>query len=366
MLLICIEIQYIIIKSGDVMYEKLCKNLDIESINKAKYRLDKLSKPLGSLGWLENIIMQISGILNTPSPNVSKKAIVIMCADNGVVKEGVSQVGSDVTKIVANNFTKNITAINHFTNFYKQDMRIVDIGINTDVSNKNIINKKIMYGTNNMTLGPAMTKEQAIKAIDVGINIVKNLKKEGYALIGTGEMGIGNTTTSSAILHVLTNYDLDIITGRGAGLSNKGLIIKKDSIKKAIKLNKPDKTDPIDVLSKVGGLDIAGMCGMFIGGAIYEMPIIIDGFISSIAALLAYKICPPCKECMIPSHGSDEPGSKYVFEQLDLKPVLDMQMRLGEGTGASMLMGIIDLAFNVYYNMGTFDEANVVQYKKQN
>jgi len=366
MLLICIEITYIIIKSGDVMYEKLCKNLDIEAMKKAKYRLDKLSKPLGSLGWLENVIMQISGILNTPSPDVSKKAIVIMCADNGVVKEGVSQVGSEVTKIVANNFTKNITAINHFTNFYKQDIHIIDIGINTDVLNRHIINKKVMYGTNNMTLGPAMTKKQAKSAINVGVEIVKKLKKEGYTLIGTGEMGIGNTTTSSAILHVLTDYDLDIITGRGAGLSDKGLIIKKASIKKAVEVNKPDKTDPIDILSKVGGLDIAGMCGLFIGGAIYEIPIVIDGFISSIAALLAYKICPQCKDYMIASHGSDEPGSKYVFEQLDLEPVINMQMRLGEGTGASMLMGIIDLAFHVYYNMGTFDEANVVQYKKQN
>ena len=347
------------------MYEKLCNTLDKQIMIKTKNKLNNLSKPLDSLGWIEDIIVQVCGILHSDTPNINNKVIVIMCADNGVVAEGVSQVGSEITKIVTNNFTKNITAINKFTNFYGQDIHIIDIGIKTDLDNDKIINKKIMYGTNNILKDRAMSKNQAIKAIEVGIETVKALKDKGYKLIGTGEMGIGNTTTSTAILHTYINKNITDITGRGAGLSNKGLDRKIEVINKAILFNKPDKIDPLDVLSKVGGLDIAGMCGLFIGGAIYNMPIVIDGFISSIAALLAYKLCPPCREFMIPSHKSNEPGSKYVFEQLNLNPVLDMKMRLGEGTGASIVMGIIDLAFETYYKMGTFTDANIKQYERQ-
>ncbi|MBN2852817.1 MAG: nicotinate-nucleotide--dimethylbenzimidazole phosphoribosyltransferase [Clostridia bacterium] len=346
------------------MFEQLCKTLDKDSMIKAKNRLDSLSKPLESLGWLEHVIIRLCGIYHTDSPDIMKKVMVIMCADNGVVEEGVSQVGQEVTSIVAENFTRNITAINHFTNYMKQDIHIVDIGMSSDSENLNIHNHKIMNGTCNMVKGPAMTKKQALDAINIGIDIVKEMKSKGYKLIGTGEMGIGNTTTSTAILHVFTGYDLDLITGKGAGLSGEGLEKKKNAIMKACQINLPDKNDPIDVLSKVGGLDIAGMCGLFIGGAIYGIPVVIDGFISSVAALVASRICPNCIEFMIQSHGSHEPGTKYVFEQLGMEPVLNMKMRLGEGTGASMIMGIIDLAFYTYYHMGTFKDANVEQYKK--
>ncbi len=346
------------------MFEKHIKELNKQAMITAKKRLDNLSKPLDSLGWLEDVIVQICGILGTDHPNLDKKNITIMCADNGVIDEGVSQVGFEVTTIVANNFTKNITAVNHFSNYFKQEISVIDIGMKETLDNPLIINKKISNGTNNMVNGPAMTKKQAIDAINVGILQVKELKEKGYSLVGTGEMGIGNTTTSTAILHVFIDDDLEKITGYGAGLSEDGLKRKIIAIEKAIDINKPDKNDPIDVLSKVGGYDIAGMCGLFIGGAIYGLPIIIDGYISSIAALLAYKLCPACKEFMIPSHGSYEPGTKFVFEQLGLKPVLQMEMRLGEGTGASMIMGIIDLAYTTYCNMGTFEDANVIPYKK--
>jgi len=347
------------------MYEKLCKTLDIQSMEKAKNKLNNLSKPLDSLGWIEDTIVNICGILKTDTPNIDKKAIVIMCADNGVVEEGVSQVTSEITKIVTNNFTKDITAVNKFSSFYNQDLHIIDIGINSDMHNPKVINKKIMYGTNNITKGRAMSEKQALEAINVGIEAVTQLKEKGYTLIGTGEMGIGNTTTSTAILYTYLENQLDKITGRGAGLSDEGLKRKIKAIKKAIKINNPDKDNPIDVLSKVGGLDIAGMVGIFIGGAINSIPIIIDGYISSIAALVAYKICNNCKDFMIPSHKSDEPGSDYVFKQLQLHPALDMKMRLGEGTGASIIMGIIDLAFYTYYKMGTFEKANVKKYERQ-
>ncbi|MCK5812512.1 MAG: nicotinate-nucleotide--dimethylbenzimidazole phosphoribosyltransferase [Clostridiales bacterium] len=348
------------------MFEKHIKELNKQAMITAKKRLDNLSKPLNSLGWLEDVIIQICGILGTDHPDLSKKTITIMCADNGVVDEGVSQVGCEVTSIVANNFTKNITAVNHFSNYFNQEINIIDIGMKDTTDNQLIKNYKISNGTNNMVKGPAMTKKQALAAINVGIEQVKLLKKSGYSIVGTGEMGIGNTTTSTAILHVFLDENLEKITGYGAGLSKKGLERKILAIRKAIKINQPDKNDPLDVLAKVGGYDIAGMCGLFIGGAIYGLPIIIDGYISSIAALLAYKLCPACKDFMIPSHGSYEPGTKYVFEQLGLKPVLQMEMRLGEGTGASMIMGIIDLAYTTYCNMGTFEDSNVIPYKIHN
>lgn len=337
-------------------------NQDIKM--QAKAKLDSLSKPLGSLGILEEIVFKICSISNSIKPDISKKVVAIFCADNGVVEEGVSQVGSEITKIVANNFTKNITAINNFTKYYNQDIFIYDVGINTRVENQKIINKKVMFGTNNIAKGPAMTKEEALKAINIGIDSIKSFKDKGYTIVATGEMGIGNTTTSSAITAVLSNNSVELVTGKGAGLSNQALDNKIKVIKNAIFINNPDKDDPIDVLSKLGGLDIAAMCGCFIGGAVYGIPIVIDGFISSVAALLAFKICPECREFMIPSHGSYEPGSKFIYEELGLKPALFLDMRLGEGTGASIMMGIIDLAFNMYYNMGTFDDAKIKQYEE--
>jgi nicotinate-nucleotide--dimethylbenzimidazole phosphoribosyltransferase len=231
---------------------------------------------------------------------------------------------------------------------------------------KGIIHKKIRRGTDNITKGPAMTREEAITAINIGIETVGQLKEKGYNLIGTGEMGIGNTTTSSAIASVLLEFHPSLVVGSGAGLSKEGLLNKISVVERAIKFNKPIKADPIDVISKVGGFDIAGLVGCFIGGAIYRLPIIIDGFISSVAALCAVTIEPKVKDYIFPSHASAEQAGYKILDALGLEPMLLLDMRLGEGTCAAIAFGIFDAAFVAYTKMGTFDDAAIEQYKPQN
>ncbi|MFO7636012.1 MAG: nicotinate-nucleotide--dimethylbenzimidazole phosphoribosyltransferase [Clostridia bacterium] len=341
-------------------------DLDHASMAEAKRRLDGLSKPLGSLGWLEDAVVQVCGILGTPDPDITKKAVAVFCADNGVVEEGVSQVGSEVTAAVARNFTRGITAINVFTRRFHQDLFILDVGIKEKTDHPGILDRNIMRGTFNMTKMPAMTMEQAGKAVDTGIQTVGMLKEMGYGMVGTGEMGIGNTTTSSAITKVLLSCCTEDVTGRGAGLSDEGLARKIRAIDLAIETNRPDPSNPLDVLSKVGGLDIACICGCFLGGMIHRIPVVMDGFISAAGALLAYRMNPCVKKFMIVSHGSAEPGSKYIFREMGLSPVLDMGLRLGEGTGASMIMSLLDLAFDAYHNMGTFEQASIRKYEHLN
>lgn len=340
----------------------MINGLNEELMEKAKVRLDSLTKPIGSLGRLEDIAKQLVGISGKLFPKVDNKKVIIMCADNGVVEEGIAQAPKSVTSAVTRNFTKGITGINILSKHSFSDIVVVDIGVDDDLDCEGILNRKIRRGTWNIAHGPAMTRNEAIKAIETGIEIVKNLSEAGVNLLGTGEMGIGNTTTSSAISIVLTGNTSADMVGIGAGLTLQGLENKNRVVKQAIEINKPDKSDPIDVLAKVGGFDIAGLVGCFIGAAAYRMPILIDGFISATAALVAVKIKPEVKSFVFPSHGSAEPGNKKIMEALGLEPMLNLEMRLGEGTGAALAFHIIDAAIAAYTEMGTFGDAKIEQY----
>lgn len=326
---------------------------------------DSLCKPLRGLGWLEEVLVQMAGIYRTPHPHPDKRAVVIMGADNGVVKEGVTQTDSSVTIQVLENMGDKLSTACVMSNLAGCDLVPVNIGSLTDGKHPRIRNKVVRHGTGNIAEGPAMSKEECVKAILTGIDTIRELKEEGYNLIVTGEMGIGNTTTSSACAAVIFEQEVEDVTGRGAGLSSAGLERKIQAIKKAIKVNRPDKEDAIDVISKVGGLDIAGMVGCYLGAAYYRMPILIDGFISGVSAYFAGMLCETAKEYMIATHCSAEPAARLVMERLGMKAPLQAGMHLGEGTGAIMGLSLIDQALNVYYHLTTWDGGHVEAYVHQ-
>lgn len=344
---------------------EMIKGLDIKAQELAQQRLDSLTKPLGSLGRLEDIVRQTAGITGKVRPRVDRKTIIIMCADNGVVDEGVSSCPKAVTATVTQNFMKGITGVNVLGSHAGADIAVVDIGVDAKLEAEGIIDKKIRMGTGNIAIGPAMSRDEAVRAIETGIEVVFELHRKGVELLGTGEMGIGNTTTSSAITAALTGKPLEPLVGRGSGLSDRDLDNKIKVIQRAIEVNKPDPADPIDVLSKVGGLDIAGLAGCYIGAAACRLPIVIDGFIASVAALIAVRLKPEIKQFMFAAHGSAEPGSNTVLEAIGLEPLLRLGMRLGEGSGAAVAFHIINAAFAAYDGMGTFGDAEIEQYKPQ-
>lgn len=338
---------------------KLISPANNKAANSAKEKIDNLTKPIGSLGALEDIAIKLAGIHGGLKQVEYKKNIIIMCADNGVIGENVSNCPQEVTHIVTNNLTKEITGLSALSSFVGCDRTVIDIGVKGKFNNPQVNDYKLMHGTNNIATGPAMSRETTIKAIKVGISTVDELAQKGYNMFGTGEMGVGNTTTSAAVLSVLEDIDVDLVTGKGSGLTDKQYIHKKDVIKKAISLNKPNKDDVIDVISRVGGLDIAGLCGCFIGAAKNKLPIVIDGFIASVAALCAFHMSPYIKDYTFPSHLSDEPGSILAMEALGLKPMLHLNLRLGEGSGCPLAFAIIESAPYTMLNMGTFEEAKV-------
>lgn len=342
--------------------KKQIRPVDQEAVCAAQKRWDSIAKPLHSLGKMEKIVMQIAGITGSADVRLDKRALVAMCADNGVVEEGVTQTGQEVTAIVAENFLKGDTSACVMCRQCGTDVFPVDVGMASDTKVPSDL--KVMMGTRNMTKEPAMTYEEAVQGIEAGIEMVRRLKEQGYRLIATGEMGIGNTTTSSAVASVLLNRLVEEMTGRGAGLSGEGLKRKIDAIKRAVKLNEPDPFDPVDVLAKVGGLDIAGMAGVFMGGAVYRIPVVIDGFISCVAALVAQRISPLTKDYMIASHVSREPAAAMILEALEKEAVLHGEMCLGEGSGAVALFPFIDMGLAVYESMSTFEEIKVEQYEE--
>lgn len=337
------------------------KPLNKAAITAAKVHLDNIAKPLGGLGIFENYILQIAGITGKVPPEKLKKCVAVFCSDNGIVSEGVTQTASEVTAIVARNITLGHASVSNMACITNADVFAYDVGMLTEVAG--VINKKITCGSKNFAIEPAMCRIQAETMIKNGIEIVRELKDKGYNIIASGEMGIGNTTTSSAVTSVLLNVSPQTVTGKGAGLSKEGISHKAKVIFDAIALHKPNAKDPLDVLSKVGGFDIAAMCGLFLGGAIYRVPIIIDGYISSVAALLAYRLFPDCKDYMLASHASAEPGAKMVLNSLKLNAPLHAQMALGEGTGAVSILPILDMAYAVYQNMPTFEQINIEEYK---
>lgn len=346
-----------------MIYEMLkdIRPLDEEAQKKAKHYIDHLSKPIGSLGTLEDIVIRLYGMNNDMIKGAIKKSIVIMCADNGVVDEGVSACPQEVTAIVTENFSKGITGVCALSKFYNSDLTVVDIGVKKDFNNEAIINRKISYGTSNIAKGPAMSREDVLKAINVGIEVVDKLKNEGYNLIGTGEMGIGNTTTSAAVVCALTSVSPEIVVGMGSGLTKDGFINKQRVVTKALEINKPNKDDAIDVLAKVGGLDIAGLCGVFIGCAKHRIPVVIDGVISAAAALCAYRLNPLTRDFMFPSHGSMEKGCDIALGELKLIPMVNLNMRLGEGSGCPFAFNIIEAAVYTMERMASFDEAGIIK-----
>ena len=337
--------------------------LDKNAMAEAQRRWDSIAHPLNSLGMLERDIIRIAGITGDPNVDLSKKAVVAMCADNGVVAEGVTQTGQEVTAIVTENMSKGDTSVCCMARVAGAEVIPVDIGVARPVTGENIRQCCVRRGTANMTKGPAMSREEAAKAVMTGILLVEELKQVGFRLLATGEMGIGNTTTSSAIVSVLLGKDPAEVTGRGAGLTSEGLERKIQAIRTAIAVNQPDSADPLDVLHKVGGLDIAGLAGVFLGGAIHRVPVLVDGFISSAAALVAAAICPAAKDYMLASHASNEPAGRMVLETLGLTPFLHAGMCLGEGTGAVAVMPLLDMAAAVYREMCTFAATDIEAYE---
>ena len=343
--------------------EQICPP-DQKAAAQAKKRWKQIAKPLFSLGKLEDAVTKIAGMKGSPAYSLDKKGLVIMCADNGVVEEGVTQTGQEVTAVVAENFTKSETSVCKMAQIAGVDLFPIDIGMVSDVPGVTKKEYKIAPGTKNMTREAAMTRTEAIRAILTGIEIVGMLKSKSYEILATGEMGIGNTTTSSAVASVLTDIPVKLMTGRGAGLSADGLRRKIAAIERAISLHAPDRGDPIDIISKVGGFDIAGLTGVFLGGAIFRIPIVIDGFISSVAALCAARLVPDCIGYMLPSHCSGEPAASKVLDELGLSALLDCGMSLGEGSGAVAVMPLLEMGLSVYKSMSTFEEIRVEQYEE--
>lgn len=332
----------------------------------AKDRWAQVAKPLHSLGLLEEAVIKIAGISGTFAVRIDKKALVIMCADNGIVEEGVTQTGQEVTAVVTENFTRGEACVCLMAEQAGVDVYPVDIGVASELSETGrkypLIRRKISMGTKNFLREPAMTRKETESAILEGIRLAKELKHQGYGIIATGEMGIGNTTTSSAAASVLLDLPPEQITGKGAGLSDLGLQRKIQVISEAIRIHKPDRMDGIDVLSKVGGLDLAGLAGIFLGGALYGVPVVVDGVISATAALAAAVICPEAKSYMIASHASAEPAGRCLLDALGLEAVIYGGMFLGEGTGAVALMPLLDMAVTVYNKMSTFQEIEIEEY----
>lgn len=339
---------------------RLIQPLNEEAKAEAWKHWDQIAKPLRSLGKLEQAVVQLAGIMGTPKVCLDKKALIIMCADNGVVEEGVTQSGQEVTAVVAENFLDTKSCVSIMCRQTGTGIFPVDIGMAVDTPR--VEKRKIAYGTKNMAKEPAMTRQQAVDAIEVGIAKVCELKQAGYQISATGEMGIGNTTTSSAVTSVLLGQEPETVTGRGAGLSSRGLDRKVAVIREAISRLKPNPQDPIDILAKVGGFDIAGLTGVFLGGAALKMPVVMDGFISAAAALLAVRIAPGCRDYILASHKSKEPAAGMLLEALKKEAFLTCDMCLGEGSGAVALFPVLDLALLVYQQMSTFDEANIETY----
>ena len=334
--------------------------LNQETMEQTRYRVDHLIKPLGSLGRMEDLAVQLAGITHQPYPKTDKKVIVVMSADHGVYEEGVAPNDQSITAIQTPNFARGVTGVCAFAKQARADVIVVDIGVAVDLDAPGVISRKIRYGTDNMAKGPAMSREEAVKALEIGIEITSEQIQKGKNLIGTGEMGISNTTASAAILSVFGGFDPSEVVGIGAGLSVDRLSHKAEVIRRAIACNQPNPKDGIDVLSKVGGFEIGGMAGTMLAAAAHRVPVVVDGFISTAAALIAVSLSPQVKDYLIPSHSSAEKGAAKATELLGLKPMFDMDLRLGEGSGAALAFNFVEAATYMVREMITLEEAGIV------
>jgi nicotinate-nucleotide--dimethylbenzimidazole phosphoribosyltransferase len=334
--------------------------LDEAAMRAARARQDTLTKPRGSLGRLEELSIQLAGIKADPFPSVKRKAIIVMAADHGVALEGVSAYPSDVTAQMVLNFLRGGAAINVLARQAEARVTIVDIGVAAEFEPMpRLIRRKIMYGTRNLAQGPAMTREEAEQALQVGVDVFNDEAARGLDIVATGDMGIGNTTPSSAIVAAMTGFSVAQVVGRGTGIDDQGLERKIRVIEQALAVNQPNRKDTMDVLHKVGGLEIAGLAGVMIAAAGQRIPVVVDGFISTAAAMIAVALAPRVRDYLISAHQSVEIGHREMLKYLNLNPLLDLNLRLGEGTGAVLAFHLIEASARILCEMATFDEAGV-------
>lgn len=332
------------------------KPLDEAAMSAARARQAQLAKPPGSLGRLEELSVQLAGVTGKVQSTIKKKHLLVFAADNGVVEEGVSSAPRSVTLQQTVNLTRAKTGASVLAKHFGCGITVCDVGVNADITEKAVLDRKIAYGTGNIAHGSAMTREQALTAIRTGIELAHSTDAD---VLGVGEMGIGNTTTSSAVLAVLLEADVEAVTGRGGGITDESFRKKKDVIRRAIAVNQPNRFDVVDVLAKVGGFDIAAMCGAFLGAAATQRPVVIDGFISAVAALCAVRLRPNVRSYLIPSHASYEIGYRLAMDAMELQPMLLLGMRLGEGSGCPLAFEILSAACAVMNHMATFDQAGI-------
>jgi len=342
-------------------------------LKEAQNRLDRLTKPQGSLGRLEELARRYVAIREDLDPRIEKKRLYLFAADHGVVEEGVSAYPKEVTRQMVLNFVKGGAAITVLARAVGAEVMVVDIGVDHEFgplegltvkkamgeTQPCLLWRRVRRGTGNIAKGPAMGREEALLAIAVGIELAEEAAGDGVDVLGTGEMGIGNTTPASAIAAVLTGRPAEEVTGYGTGLDQEAWARKVEVVKRALAVNRPDLHDPVDLLAKVGGLEIAGLVGLIVGGAASRLPILVDGFIATAAAALACELCPTVRDYLILSHRSTEPGHLPLIERIGLKPLLDLSMRLGEGTGAALTMALLEASVRLFSEMATFEEAGV-------
>ena len=353
--------------------------IEIDSPDQSKYleakdKWDHISKPLDGLGDFEELICKIAAIKGTDNPSIGKRAAIVFCSDNGIVEEGISQSSKEITLSVAKALGSGISSACTLARSARVEVISVDIGIDSDDEIDGVRNMKVSKGTKDFLKEPAMLEAEALEAITRGIELVKELSEKGYEIISTGEMGIGNTTTSAAVLSAVLGIDSDRVTGRGAGLDDEGLLRKKKVIKAALEKygfykngdsdSGKEKIRVFKILQSLGGLDIAALCGVFIGGAIYHIPVVIDGVISATSALIAEKMIPGVKDYAIASHAGREAGCQLALKELGLSPYLNGNMALGEGTGALMLFPVMDMVFDFYNNAAKFSDYEIEEYKR--
>ncbi len=335
--------------------------LDSAAMDAARVRQNRLTKPQGSLGILESLSMKVAGITGNPTPELKHRVIITMAGDHGIATEGVSAYPREVTAQMVYNFLNGGAAINVLARHVGARVVVVDMGVAEDIKVKTgiFVNKKIGYGTASISKGGAMSYEYAIRSIEAGIEVLEDELVKGLDIVGIGDMGIGNTTPSSAITAFVTGKPVEEVTGRGTGLDDTGLKRKIELVKRALAVNKPDRNDAIDILAKLGGFEIGGMAGVMLAAAAHRVPAVIDGFISGAAALIACELNPRLKDYLIASHMSVESGHQAILDYIGLTPLLDLKMRLGEGTGAALGISIVDASCKILREMATFEEAGV-------
>lgn len=335
------------------------KLLDGGAMDKARERVDNLTKPQGSLGRMEDLAVRLAGIHGDFFPVSTRKRVVVMAADHGVTEEGISAYPAEVTAQMVANFTAGGAAINVLGRLGDVEVEVVDVGVKADLNLPGVKRARIKKGSDNFRRGPAMSRTEALQAVKIGLDCAFEAVGNGIGVLATGEMGIGNTTASSAVMAALTGYEISLVVGRGTGLDDAKLRHKQKIVEQSLALHKPDPADPIGVLSKVGGLEIAALTGLILGGAARRVPVVVDGFISSTAALAAVKLCPAVHHYLVPSHLSAESGHALLMDYLALQPYIHMDMRLGEGTGAVLAMHLLEAAARITIEMATFEDARV-------